>query len=161
MNDARRWCTWGGGWRVEGGGSFRDEFKDMDKVPPPAPPLPPTPPPPTHPPVNAHDTAVPLLWHAPTHLESAHGRSLLSFGCGAVRRTNTRPKAPIDSQWDGGRGGPVAAFSHLVSLCARKNGSVYYERGGAGALSVRERMRMEARGREGMKGDDTRRETRI
>lgn len=86
---------------------------------------------------------------------------LLSFGCGAARRTNTRPKAPIDSQSDGGRGGPVAAFSHLVSLCARKNGSVYYERGGAGALSVRERMRMEARGREGMKGDDTRRETRI
>ena len=25
--------------------------------------------------VNAHDTAAPLLWHAPTHLESAHGRS--------------------------------------------------------------------------------------
>lgn len=117
--------------------------------------------PPHPPPVNAHDTAVPLLWHAPTHLESAHGRSLLSFGCGAVRGTNTRPKAPIDSQSDGSRGGPVAAFSHLVSLCARKNGFVYYERGGAGALSVRERMRMEARGREGMKGDDTRRETRI
>lgn len=55
----------------------------------------------------------------------------------------------------------MAAFSHLVSLCARKNGSVYYDRGGAGALSVRERMRMEARGRDGMKGDDTRRETRI
>lgn len=145
MNHARRWRTWG-----RGGGSFRDVFKDMDKVSPP-----------THPPVNAHDTAVPLLWHTPTHLESAHGRSLLSFGCGAVRRTNTRPKAPIGSQSDGGRGGPVAAFSHLVSLCARKNGSVYYERGGAGALSVRERMRMEARGREGMKGDDTRRETRI
>lgn len=148
---------WGGGGDGGVGGSVRDEFKDMDKVPPPT--FPPSNPP--TPPVNAHDTAVPLLWHAPTHLESAHGRSLLSFGCGAVRRTNTRPKAPIDSQSDGGRGGPVAAFSHLVSLCARKNGSVYYERGGAGALSVRERMRMEARGREGMKGDDTRRETRI
>lgn len=69
--------------------------------------------------VNAHDTAAPLLRHAPTHLESAHGR-LLSFGCRGVRRANTRPKASISSQSDSRRGGPVATFSHLVSLCARK-----------------------------------------
>ncbi len=69
--------------------------------------------------VNAHDTAVPLLWHAPTHLESAHGRAPVIRVRG-VRRTNTRPKASISSQSNDRRGGPVAAFSHLVSLCARK-----------------------------------------
>ncbi|KAK2912359.1 hypothetical protein Q8A73_006472 [Channa argus] len=110
--------------------------------------------------VNAHDTAVPLLQHAPTHLESAHGRAPVIRARG-VRRTNTRPKASISSQSNDSRGGPVAAFSHLVSLCARKNGSVYYKRGGAGALSLRERMRMEGRGREGMKGNATRKEIRI
>ncbi|KAK9521019.1 hypothetical protein VZT92_020864 [Zoarces viviparus] len=46
--------------------------------------------------------------------------ALLSFGVRGVRRANTRPKASISSQSDDGRGGPVAAFSHLVSLCARK-----------------------------------------
>lgn len=76
-----------------------------------------------------------------------------------VRRTNTRPKDSISSQSSDRRGGPVAAFSHLVSLCARKTAPSTTN--GAGALSLRERMRMEGRGREGMKGNATRKENRI
>lgn len=53
----------------------------------------------------------------------------------------------------------MAAFSHLVSLCARKTAPSTTN--GAGALSLRERMRMEGRGREGMKGNATRKENRI
>lgn len=79
---------------------------------------------------------------------------LLSFGVRAVQGTNTRPKASISSQWNDSRGGPVAAFSHLVSLCARKNGPVYYKRGGAGVLSLRERMRMEGRGGKGRRKEN-------
>lgn len=106
--------------------------------------------------VNAHDTAVPLLRHAPTHLESADSPVIRVRG---VRRTNTRPKDSISSQSSDRRGGPVAAFSHLVSLCARKTAPSTTN--GAGALSLRERMRMEGRGREGMKGNATRKENRI
>ncbi|CAJ1065245.1 hypothetical protein D4764_12G0004500 [Xyrichtys novacula] len=102
-----------------------------------------------------------LRFHYYGTLQLTLNRRSCHSGAGLVRATNTRPKASISSQSNDGRGGPVAAFSHLVSLCARKNGSVYYKRGGAGALSLRERMRMEGRGREGMKGNATRRENRI
>ena len=57
--------------------------------------------------VNAHDTAVPLLRHAPTHLELVPDCSPVI----RVRRggwiTNTRPKASITNQSNDSRGGPA------------------------------------------------------
>lgn len=46
--------------------------------------------------VNAHDTAVPLLRHAPTHLESAHSR----FSChsGAGRKENQYTPQRLNQQ---------------------------------------------------------------
>ena len=79
--------------------------------------------------------------------------ALLSFGCGAYGEPIHAPKPqsaanPMTAEAD------LWLHSHTwFHYALVKTGSVYYKRGGAGALSLRERMRMEGRGREGMKGE--------